>query len=404
MFWACLLFAAGTATLPQADARPAGSSAADPLVPDSVLALPGGPTLAVERASGLAVAGIRISAPLDPVWSSAVRVLIELALERTRAQAEAIGASLWGGIEGGRMAYQVVGDARDMDELAWIARRLAALPPNESVTAALAREEARLDRMAETPQGRLALELRRRSGSGRDRRRPVVTAGDIREVWRHFHARDRLRVFVLGDVPMPWILADLSRVGAPPRDGSRTGRAGQAFELSGPAYRPAPASGTPLSAWSAAAFRLGPAGDAAVMAATEALRVGLREVAAAHGALLRLHEEPGDAAGWMGITARASRRAESDAALRAALALMTEGSLDQRWRQGATEVRRKLADAVATPESWLSLADRTFASDPGDSSGWVRGALNQLASLRREDFAPVLLEFQASLFFPQIDG
>ena len=370
----------------------------------------------LERATGLPVVGVRISAPLEPGWHGVARTLVDQALERTQAQAAALGASLRGGLEAGRIAYQVVGDLRDVDELAWIARRLASLPADEPGGAALAREEARMNRMAETPQGRLALELTEDGRSeGAGRRLPVVAPEDVRELWRRSHARDRLRVFVLGDVPVPWLLADLSRVGAPPldaaspfdasRNDARPAHSGPSGP-SGPGarkYRPASSPGTPLYAWSAATFSFGRVADPVAAAATEAFRAGLATVAVP-GAVLRLHasREGGDAR--LGIAARAGRAEVADAALDAALAVATEGGLEPWWQQGVDEAQRELATAVGTPDGWLALADRYFSSDARDAGAWPRGALDRLDSLTKADMAAALDRLRKTLARPRIDA
>ena len=420
-----LILAAGTVGLLQAAGNESAvcGACSDPLIPDSVVALPFGPTLVLERAPGLAVAGIRISAPVELGSSSAARALLHQALGRTRFQAAAIGAAMQGGIEDGRIAYQIVGDRRDMDELAWIARRLASPPSDAPDGGALRREEARLDRLAETPQGRLALELTRgrlalelmrsRSQRGDGRTLPAVGADELRKLWRRTHARNRLRVFVLGDVSVPRILADLSRVGAPPLDTAETGAGagGDTAETSagpggdGPtatSTRSASPPGTPLYAWSAATFTLGPARDPAALAATEALRAALGELDRPD-AVLWMRQNKEDAGGWIGLAARASQRSEADAAVATALELATEAGLAPWWRQGVDEARRQIAMAAAAPEEWLALADRYFSPESRDATAWPRGALNQLDALSKSDLALALDRLRRTLRRPRID-
>ena len=358
---------------------------------------------------------------MEPGSFSAARALIDGALNRTRSQATAIGAALRGGIEDGRIAYQVVGDRRDMDELAWIVRRLASAPSDEPDGGALRREEARLDRLAETPQGRLTLELirprstrdaQRRSPTDAQRTVPVVGSEEVRELWRRSHARDRLRVFVLGDVPVPRILADLSRVGAPPLDmlgvDAGSGVPGSGVPESGvpgsaePSFRSALPPSTPLYAWSAAAFTLGPVRDPVALAATEALRAALGELDAPRAAVW-MHQVGEGAEGWIGFAARASRQAEADAAVAAALELATVAGLSPWWQRGVDEARRKIATAAAAPEGWLALADRYFSPDSRDAAAWPRGALNRLGALSKDDLVLALDRLRRSLFHPRID-
>lgn len=393
-----------------------------PLVPDSVLALPGGAVLVLERARGLPVAGIRISAPLDRPGSGAARVLLDQALARARPQAEAVGAAVEAGVQDGRLYYQAVGDLRDIDELAWIARRMTR-PPDPDPAGAAAWEQVAQERSAETPQGRLALAVQRRAGwdAGKAGGRSAGTAGEARRLWLRSHARDRLRIFVLGDVPVPWVLADLSRIGAPaagPDEVATLPVAGDS--TSGGAAPPGGSDsrsrqGAPVYAWEAAAFHLGPARNPAVMAAVGALRAGLRSVAAP-GADLRLHGEPGGVSGWTAVTARARSGRAAGAALAAALALLTEEGMDAWWLQGATEARAELLKAASVPGGWLALADRYFvapsptvdvrgaqaADAPPTAPAWPLGALAGLESLQRSDLTPVLEQFRATLFRPRI--
>ena len=413
---------------------PASPIASDsPLAPDSVLALPGGAVLVLEQAQGLPAAGIRISAPLDPPWPDAARVLIAQALNRAHPQAEAIGASIEGGMQDGRLYYQVVGDLRDIDELTWIARRMVRSPePDPAGATVRARKWA--ERLAETPQGRLAQAVRRRSGLGASATdHPASGADAARRLWLRSHARDRLRVFVLGDVPVPWVLADLSRVGAPrdssgadpsaPDPPSVLAQAPSASEQSSFAVQTSPPAAQVGSvyAWKAAAFKLGPPGDPVALAAFDALRAGLATLSTP-GAELRLHRNPGGAPGWAAVTARARRDRAASVALDAAMALLTEEGIDAWWVQGATRARMDLLETAATPGGWLALADRYFAGpspsvgpSPPDraargsqhverpmAAAWPAGALGQLRSLRRSDFAPVLERVRATLFHPRV--
>ena len=367
-----------------------GGSSDDPLVPDSVLTIPSGPTLILERTAGIPVVGIRVSAPLDPSWPGAARILVEQALDRARVRAEAIGAELWGGVQDGRIAFHAIADARYADELAWVVRLLTAEPEAIGAGGAIAREDARLDQLAETPRGRLILEMEGRV-LGADGALPVPTVDDVRDMWRRSHARDRLRILVLGDVPLHWVFADLSRIGAPPGP-----PAGAPFM---PPPRPLPFPESPLYTWSAAAFSLGPAHDPVVLTATAALRMGLLESEIPNAAV-NLVEGPADRSGWLGITVRATGRRDADAAMASALALMSEEGLDAWWMQGAAMARSDFIAAASTPAGWLALSDRYHA--PGGSTN-ARTALDRLIDLRRQELAPALDQFQTTLFRPEID-
>lgn len=363
----------------------------DPLVPDSVLKIPSGPTLILERAEGIPVVGIRVSAPLDPLWPGAARILVEQALERARIRAEAIGADLWGGVQDGRIAFHAIGDAQYTDELAWVVRLLTAEPAATGAGGAIARENARLDQLAETPRGRLVLEMEGKVLGGAGGALPVPTIGDVHEMWRRSFARDRLRILVLGDLPLHWVLADLSRIGGPP------GPAGGAAFVPPPRTLPFPES--PLYTWTAAAFTLGPAHDPAVLTATAALRLALQRSEIANAAV-NLVEGPDDGSGWLGITVRATGRRDADGAMASALALVTGESLDAWWIQGGAAARSDFIAAASTPAGWLALSDRYHVPQGGTSA---RTAFDRLRALRRQDLAPVLERFQATLFRPGID-
>lgn len=381
----------GSSPTPIQQARLDPSDDGDPLVPDSVLKIPSGPTLILERAEGIPVVGIRVSAPLDPPWPGAARVLVEQALERARIRAEAIGAELWGGVQDGRIAFHAIADAQYTDELAWVVRLLAAEPAATGAGGAIARENARLDQLAETPRGRLVLEMEGRVLGGGGGALPVPTVGDVHEMWRRSFARDRLRILVLGDLPLHWVLADLSRIGGHPEP------AGSAAFVPPPRTLPFPDS--PLYTWTGAAFTLGPAHDPAVLTATAALRLALRRSEIASAAV-NLVEGPDDGSGWLGITARATGRRDADAAMASALALVTDESLDAWWIQGGATARNDFIAAASTPAGWLALADRYHAPEGGTSA---RTALDRLRALRREDLAPVLESFRSTLFRPGID-
>ncbi|MYI05801.1 MAG: hypothetical protein F4059_00375 [Gemmatimonadetes bacterium] len=365
----------------------------DPLVPDTILTIPSGPTLILERAAGIPAMGIRVSMPLDPVWPAAARMLVEQALDRAGNRAAAIGAEVWGGIRDGRIVFHAIGDARDSDELAWVIRLLTAEPGTVGTAAAISRERARLEQLAETPRGRLLLEMESRvTGTGPGSALPAARAADVHAMWQRSHARDRIRIFVLGDLSLPWVLADLSRIGAPPRSAPGAPYLPEPVRLSFPE--------SPLYSWSAAAFTLGPAHDPAVLAAAAALRAGLRGIDVANAAVTVL-EGPPDGSGWIGVTARATRSREADAALNSALELLTEEGFDAWWAQGAAIARSDFLAAAATPGGWMALSDRYFSADGTTSA---RTALNQLSALRRQDFAPVVERFRSTLFHPRIDG
>ena len=228
-------------------------------------------------------------------------------------------------------------------------------------------------------------------GTGPGRTPPVASAEDVREVWRRSHARDRIRILVLGDVPVHWVLANLSRIGMPLQTGLDAPRPPVPVEM------PFPES--PLYSWSAAAFTLGAPHEPAVLAAAAALRAGLR-VRVPGSAAVNVVQGLEDGSGWIGVIARARGNRDANAAIESALSLFTDEGLDAWWAQGAAAARGDFVATASTPGGWMALFDRYFSPDGTNSA---RTALNRLDALRREDFVPVLERFRETLFHPRID-
>lgn len=380
-------------------AQEAGETArADPLAPDRVLAVPNGPALVLEEAPGLPVAGIRVSAPLDLHRVDDARALVELAVGRARPLAELIGASLRGGVADGRIWYQVIGDRRDMDELAWIARILAGRPTRQGSRAVLARQRARDDRLAETPHGRVVAAI---GGSGAGE---GAAFARIERLWARTHARNRLRVFVLGAAAVPVALADLSFLGADAAGGWQGGRPEAAGREGGSepswtdasrrAGEPRDASGAaapPTPAWAAAFFSLGLPHDPGALVARQALAAGLRDLRLPR-VVLRVQHGLGADGRWTALTATARAQRDADAALAAALALLSEEELAARWSAAAEAARNDLAATAATPAGWLSLADRWHGR-----AGDVRGALARVGAAGSRERSAAVQAFESTL-------
>ena len=136
-----------------------------------------------------------------------------------------------------------------------------------------------------------------------------------------------------------------------------------------------------------------------MLAAVAALRLGLQQSDIANAAV-HLLEGPDDRSGWLGITAQATRGRDANAAMASALALVSEEGLDAWWMRGVAAARSDLVAAASTPAGWLALSDRYHSADGSTNA---RTALERFNTLRREDLAPVLEQFQATLFRPRID-
>lgn len=387
----------------------------DPLAPDSVLAVPGGAALVFEEAAGLPVAAIRVSAPLGSGRADDARVLVALALERARPLGDLVGASLWGGVEHDRMAYQVIGDRADLEELAWTARVLAGRPGRRGLRQAAERERARADRLAETPHGRTVAAAEAQQGGPA----PVAASGPaagvsiaappkpgdpdydeeahfrrIERLWADSHARDRLRVFVLGAVPVPVALSELSLLGATAA-GRQRPPAGRSAEPA--ATKPTDADAAPpVHAWAGACFSLGPPDSARSWIARQVLSAGLAELPLP-GVALRVEHELGDGSRWLAVTATAMTQPAADAALAEVLALLSERELQARWGKAAEAVQGELLAAAATPAGWLSLADASYGRD-----GFLRGLLSEVRLAGPAALRAVAADVESSLV--RIDG
>lgn len=199
-----------------------------PLVPDTVLTPPGGPRIVMFGAEGDGVAALRLSVPLreGPVEEGAGEVLAALALTRMQGLARRVGAGVsatrtpWG------MAYEVEGAAADFEYLAYLLRVAVAAPDTAraALDAARAHLEEVQDRARETPDGRLAAELR--AGVAPDapppEGSPATLAGldgaRLTAVWRRSHQASGMTLVVSSPLVPEAVLAATRGMGAPAAD------------------------------------------------------------------------------------------------------------------------------------------------------------------------------------------
>ena len=182
---------------------------AGPQAPDGVLAIPGGPELAVVRAAAPEVASIRVAIPLaeEETGAGAGFLLAAEADARMRALAGRIGASAEARRTSHAVVYHVAGAASELDHLASILREGMGPPGAVVPEASLRRLRAEHERRLETPRGVLAARLRQALAPSA----PSVfgTAGSLDRmspsrllaVWDHTHLRGPARVVVAGSVP-----------------------------------------------------------------------------------------------------------------------------------------------------------------------------------------------------------
>lgn len=214
---------------------------AGPAAADEVLAIPGGPELAVVRAAAPEVASIRVAIPLaeGATEAGAGFLLAAEADARMRALAERIGASAEARRTSHAVVYHVAGAVSELDHLASILREGMGPPGAALSEASLRRLRAEHERRIETPRGVLAVRLRQAlapsapSVFGTAGSLDRTSASRLLAVWDHTHLRGPARIVVVGSVPPELALLLVNDLGL--RD-----------EPAGPAPAGGDDTGTPL--------------------------------------------------------------------------------------------------------------------------------------------------------------
>ncbi len=385
---------------------PQGASAVDsigdpaalaPLLPDTVIAPPGGPRIVVLGAPAPGVAAIRVSVPLveSAPEAGVGLVLRDLALVRMRGLARPVGARVgvtrtpWG------LAYTVEGSAADFDYLAYLLRRAVAEPDlgKGSFDGALQEVKQREGPDRETPAGLIAVELRRAVEPGNlplDGTLRSLTSLDtarVRDVWARTHQTSKMTVVVSASVAPEAILAAIHGLGA---------SAGPADIV--PIPTPPPASSRParpqtLRTWYGVAFDGGARAD--VRAPVAALLVSDHLRRSVHGFDARV--ELWDLRDRWVLTAFGAayqpelpdmRRTVSDAvrstadaldpdSVRTAVGRVYRSILFQaRTPRGLVSVVGRWLDATGDPGAAHTFLDRLHAVDSGDMASYFTRLLS----------------------------
>ena len=195
----------------------------DPLEPDALLDVPGGPRLIHFQAPGTAVAALRLSIPLaeSPSEAGAGRVLVLAALARVEPLALRVGARVEGSRTFHGIVYTVSGPSSAFDHLAWLLRELVRDPDEAAVRGAVERLRTSLDGGRETPAG--VLDTRLREGvspslpplSGSPASLTGLSPDRVRGLWSRTHVRERMTVVASAPVPVEVLLAGVLDAGVP---------------------------------------------------------------------------------------------------------------------------------------------------------------------------------------------
>lgn len=361
------------------------SPGTSPFLPDTVLSPPGGPRIVLLTAPGEDVAALRLAVPLreGPAEAGAGWLLRELALERMRTLARPVGARVSASRTPWGVAYSVVGAAADFEFLAYLLRQAVASPEVDGAgfSDAVLRLREESARALETPQGRVASDLRGQVAPGA--LPPVGTPGSatamdgarVREVWRRTHQASRMTLVVSAPVIPEVVLAATRGMGAP-EDAA-----------AGPLEAPSPpeprrVSPQSLRAWYGEAWSAGAAEDphgpvAAILVAGE-----LRGRVSGFEASVELWELPDR---WVlaVLGAAYGREAASMRRTVSGVVAATRASLDPREvAEAVSRVQGDLLTRSRTPAGLVALVGRA-----AEATGDPRAAALHLEALGAVDAA-----------------
>ena len=193
-------------------------------LPDTVLIPPGGPRIIRLTAPGSGLAALRLSIAVEetPTETSTVAMLHTLGLEQARAAALPLGVLVGGSRTPWGIAYTIVGPSEEFDYLAYVLRQAVAEPNPGRVELERARTRviAEMDRVLETPAGRLAAQLR--AAVAATAPHPVqattalesVTELTLPTLWRRIYRPEAMSVVLAGAVPVEVALASLHEIGS----------------------------------------------------------------------------------------------------------------------------------------------------------------------------------------------
>lgn len=377
-------FAPVRAAGPWLDGQPAdrAASAAEPFLPTTVIAAPGGPRLVVLATPYSPVVALRLSVPVEETFAEAGagQILLELALERAAPAAARLGARFEAARTPWGLAYTVTGAGADFDHLASLLRLAAAEPRPDRLSFQRARDRVRseVERSLETADGLLHARLLDRVGGGKP---PTLgslsslTRMSVRELaafWARTHQKSRMTLVLAGAVSVEAVLAAFHEIGAPP--------AATAPEPPQPAVeRPSPPRVQVLRTWYGQAIDAGASGDprAAVAAVLMGERIGTGSSSYEVGVELW---ETGPRLALAISGAALSRdspamRSRVQGLLAETASTLTDGQVDR----AVSRVRMEMLTAGRTHDGLVRIVGRHLdaSGDPGEARSYL-AALDEL--------------------------
>lgn len=189
----------------------------DPLQPDAVLSVPGGPLLVHFHSPGTAVASLRLSLPVteSPGEAGGGRALVLAALDRVQPLADRLGVRIEGSRTLHGIVYTATGPAAMLDHLSWLIREAVRRPGEAELSAALARLRVEAERERETPAG--ILQARLRAGiapelpplTGSPASLQALTPATVSGLWARTHQRERMTLVAAAPVPVEVLLSGI---------------------------------------------------------------------------------------------------------------------------------------------------------------------------------------------------
>jgi predicted Zn-dependent peptidase len=380
--------------LPGAGEHLAGPPVVDPgLRPDTIIRVPGGPTLALFEAGSSETVVIRVSIPLaeSPDEAGVGHFIRTQAEARMRNVTSRIGARAEAHRTSTSLVYQVAGASQDLDFLVWALREGMAPPEAGRHEAARREVRAALDRRLETPEGTLALRLRQALEPGGARLQGTtgtldrLQAGHVTAAWARSHHPEEARIVVVGQVDPVVTLASLTDLGLAPD--------GPIPQLS-PPQGTGEALGAPevIRRWVAYAFPLDGTRTASVLVAARHLSGLVRERPGDYEASVELWDLSqgralvlSGAAYPRGVQAMTSRLS---GLLGEAIAELDEARVSTLTGELLTELRI----TSRTPWGMAELVGQAW--DATGSPGEVDRLIEDLAQVRAEDVRAVLETLQ----------
>lgn len=217
--WALLILLAGSAFAP----HPAQAQSTGIFEPHRVLEPDWGPAIYVYRTGSSQAVALRVSVPFTEEWgdAGAGQILARMATERMEAIGNRGGVRASATRTATSLVYEVAGPAADLDFLVWVLRAGLQAPDAGPFLRIRRDAVARVDRILETPEGTLGLELRRSIDPGAPPLHGTRTALErltperLEELWSATHRQDAIRIVAVTRLEAEVLLAALSELGVP---------------------------------------------------------------------------------------------------------------------------------------------------------------------------------------------